>query len=105
MIWGVYDFDAMIVTYEASSSSELPYVDRTRQCVVQRATTAEDRMYLGDKWQCMHCLEPESCTSCNPKYKDATLLECVPCESITWHLDSNCLHCEEMREEINHESG
>ncbi len=67
--------------------------------IVQRSTTVEDRRYLGDEWLCRHCLPVEDCTSCNPKYKDAELLECVPCDCITWHLEGSCLHCEEMRNE------
>ncbi len=100
MKWGIYDFNDMSVTFESKSSSNLhSLLCPSCQCVVQRATTDEDERYLGSEWQCMHCLKPESCTACNPKYKDATLLECVPCKSITWHLNGSCLHCKEMRNE------
>jgi len=71
-------------------------------CVIlSQATTETDRKYLGDDWQCTHCLDIEDCTVCNPKYKDATIETCARCveqtgaKSVqTWHLDGQCLHCQ-----------
>ena len=67
------------------------------QIVVHRATTDEDRMHIGDDWECEHTLHPTECIHCNPAYRHADWETCPTCSpdrsSHTWHVDGVCLRC------------
>ena len=97
MRYSIYNFAAREVigmTFEPADKDKM-IVDLSKQCFVLQATTPEDERYLGSDWQCQHCLPPEECTLCNPKYRNSYLEECPRCTpAFTHHVDGNCLKCE-----------
>lgn len=97
MRYAVYDFDQGKVLEFTIADLRKDFDIYTDVCVVMQSTTDEDRRYLGDKWQCHHCLKPEDCTLCNPAYERAMLDRCLVCnperDAWTWHIDGKCLHC------------
>lgn len=64
--------------------------------IMNNVTTLADCLAQVDADCCPHALDLDECIHCNPDFANAELDTCRACRgATTWHLDGECLACEE----------